>query len=356
MSDIRRIVIVGGGVSGLTSALVLAGHPEYRITVVGEDFPGDESPLFTSPMAGANYLPVSPDGSKEKQYEKDTYAYFENLAASAPESGLADAILWNRLNDIQNSARDWAWKELSSERPWLADVVPGFRALDKHELPSGIDNGTTFKTFCINVPVYLEYLYKRVLDAGVVTKRVSLRHINEAVDLHSDGSKADVVINCTGIRAAKIGGVADSKVYSARGQLCVVKNRSSFMVMTSGTDDGDSEPFYVQPRPNGPTIIGGSYQKGDWNTEVDMDLAQRIMRRAVAICPELTDGQGPEALEVVRHTVGLRPAREGGVRIERELIDGIWVVHNYGHGGYGYQSSFGCSKAVEALVQEVLAG
>jgi D-amino-acid oxidase len=60
-----------------------------------------------------------------------------------------------------------------------------------------------------------------------------------------------------------------------------------------------------------------------------------MARRAVAICPELTGGKGPEALEVVRHTVGLRPAREGGPRVEEENVDGVWVVHNYGHGGYG---------------------
>ncbi|KAI0429149.1 DAO-domain-containing protein [Xylaria sp. FL1042] len=286
---------------------------------------------------------------QSKRYEEDTYNYLENLAISAPESGvsLENAYLWNRLKDIRNNAKDWA-KELSSDRPWFAGVVPDFRVLNKHELPAEIDNGTTFKTFCINVPVYLQYLYKKVLDAGVVRKRASLEHINEAVDLRSDGSKADVVINCTGIGSAKIGGVADSKAYPARGQLCLVKNKSSILATTSGTDDGDSDVFYVQPRPNGQTTIGGSYQKGDWNTEVDMDLAQRMIRRALALCPE--------ALEIVRHTVGLRPPREGGIRIERELIDDVWVVHNYGHGGYGYQSSFGCSKAVEALVQTILAG
>lgn len=84
-----------------------------------------------------------------------------------------------------------------------------------------------------------------------MTKRASLGHINEAVDLHSDGLKADVIINCTGIRSAKIGGVADSKVYPARGQLCLVKNKSSILATTSGTDDGDSDVFYVQPRSKG---------------------------------------------------------------------------------------------------------
>ena len=47
--------------------------------------------------------------------------------------------------------------------------------------------------------------------------------------------------------------------------------------------------------------------------------------------------------------------REGGVRLEKEKIDGTWVVHDYGHGGFGYQSSYGCSQAVVELVAQALA-
>jgi D-amino-acid oxidase len=62
-----------------------------------------------------------------------------------------------------------------------------------------------------------------------------------------------------------------------------------------------------------------------------------------------------EALYIIRHGVGLRPVREGGVRIEKEVIDGTWVVHNYGHAGWGYQGSYGCAERVVELVDEVLA-
>ena len=78
------------------------------------------------------------------------------------------------------------------------------------------------------------------------------------------------------------------------------------------------------------------------------------MKRAVDLFPVLTNGKGIERLSVIRHNVGLRPLREGGVRLEREKIDGVWVVHNYGHGGFGYQSSYGCSKVAVKLVKEAL--
>lgn len=74
------------------------------------------------------------------------------------------------------------------------------------------------------------------------------------------------------------------------------------------------------------------------------------MARAVEICPELANGQGVEGLDVISHGVGLRPVRAGGPRVEGEVIDGIHVVHNYGHGGAGYQASYGCAIEVAKLV------
>jgi D-amino-acid oxidase len=78
------------------------------------------------------------------------------------------------------------------------------------------------------------------------------------------------------------------------------------------------------------------------------------MTQAVKVCPALTGGKGVEGLSVIRHGVGLRPYRSGGVRLEKERIEGGWVVHNYGHAGSGYQVSYGCSNAVVELVEEVL--
>jgi len=78
------------------------------------------------------------------------------------------------------------------------------------------------------------------------------------------------------------------------------------------------------------------------------------MKRCVDLVPALTDGKGIEALDIVRHGVGLRPMREGGPRVEKEKIDGVWIVHQYGHGGYGYQSSYGSAKVAVDLVEEAL--
>lgn len=78
------------------------------------------------------------------------------------------------------------------------------------------------------------------------------------------------------------------------------------------------------------------------------------MKRAVELCPSLTCGKGIEHLDISRHGVGLRPVREGGPREEKERISDTWVVHNYGAGEAGYQSSFGCAQSAVDLVEETL--
>jgi D-amino-acid oxidase len=196
------------------------------------------------------------------------------------------------------------------------------------------------------------------LKAGVVFKRAVFKHISEASapGVHPNG-EVGLVVNCTGLNAAKLGGVMDIKVIPARGQIVLVRNDAGKMMDISGTDDGDGEACYIMTRAaGGGTILGGSYQKGNWESQVDPNLAVRIMERAVKLCPQLTGGKGIEGLDVIRHGVGLRPVREGGTRIEKEKIGGVWVVHNYGAGGAGYQSSYGCAQAAVSLAEEIFGG
>jgi len=92
-----------------------------------------------------------------------------------------------------------------------------------------------------------------------------------------------------------------------------------------------------------------------------MALAKRIMERAVKVCPHLVPaGCGAEALRVIRYQVELRPYRVGGPRIERENLDDdslglLRLVHFYGAGGFGFQSSYGMAKKAALLVSESLA-
>lgn len=245
--------------------------------------------------------------------------------------------------------------ELNTLTPWFKDLVPDFKVLPKVDLPPGVDSGTSFTSVCMNLAIYLPWLIGQCLKNGVVAKRAILNHISEAASLHHSGKKADVIINCTGILASKLGGVMDRDVIPARGVTVLVRNDPGVMICTSGTEDGNDQVCYMMTRAaGGGTILGGTYQKGNWESQSDNNQAIQIMKRAVEICPALTGGKGIEALSVIRVGVGLRPLRLSGVRIEKEKIGDDWVVHNYGHSGWGYQGSYGCAEGVRELVEEVL--
>ena len=235
--------------------------------------------------------------------------------------------------------------------------MPDFRELGPSDIErDGIHSGCEFTSVCINPAVYLQWLVGQCLAAGAVLRRANMSHISQAAELHHSGGKADLVVNCSGLLACKLGGVMDSTVAPGRGQTILVRNSAKgLMTCTSGTEDGNEELLYVMERAGGGgTIIGGTYQKGNWDRVPDLNIAKRIMKRAADFLPELTDGKGVEGLDIIRHGVGLRPIREGGVRLEAENMDGLSVVHNYGHAGWGYQGSYGCAERVVELVNETL--
>ena len=77
------------------------------------------------------------------------------------------------------------------------------------------------------------------------------------------------------------------------------------------------------------------------STEIDQETTERILHGCTELAPELLGDDGQ--FYILRLQVGLRPLREGGPRVEAELVDGKYdVVHSYGHSGAGYVDSFVC--------------
>ncbi|KAH7115965.1 D-amino acid oxidase [Dendryphion nanum] len=353
-----NVTVIGAGVVGLTTALVLSKNKDLSITVVSKHMPGDYDIEYASPWAGANYFPVGKPGSNLQRFERATYPELDRICRDIPEAGIhyQDTVIYGRKKDEGSSTGQW-FQELVKEDAWFKDVVPDFRILPKSELPTDCDTGTAFKSVCINTAIYLPYLLGQCAAAGVTFKRHILSHISEATSLHHTSRPATILINCTGLASSTLGGVADSTVYPGRGQIVLVRNSPGVMATVSGTDDGEDEATYIMERAlGGGTILGGCLQHGKSESQPDPNLAVRIMQRAIDLCPALAPKTGKVSeLSVIRHGVGLRPMRKDGPRVEKErLADGTWVVHNYGHGGYGYQASYGSAWEAEKLVESVL--
>ena len=128
--------------------------------------------------------------------------------------------------------------------------------LREDELPPGFDSGSTFTSVCINTSLYLPYLVSQCLKNGVIFERRILDHISVAKSLHHSGEPADVVVNCTGISARKLGGVMDQNMMPARGQTVLVRNTADVMCDVLGIETGDEEVCYVMQRAAGGLNFG----------------------------------------------------------------------------------------------------
>ncbi|KAH8658151.1 D-amino-acid oxidase [Xylariales sp. PMI_506] len=357
-SSTTRVTVIGAGVIGLTSALVLSRDPKNKVLVLAEFMPGDYDIGYASPWAGANFLPMGEEGSLQARLETETWPILKHLAQDVPEACIQvlDTVMYTRDEDKETASNPHV---RPGEDPWWKDVVDNYHTIPAASLPSGIAAGVKFTSVCISTALYLPYLVGQCRRQGVVFQRRKLGHIAEAASVpHPDGHMPQVLVNATGLGSRWIQGVEDQDMVPARGQTMLVRNEPGVMMGVSMGKNGEGFGYCMTRAAGGGTILGGCYEINKFDSNPDPNLAQRIMKNCVEFCPQLVGpGEGVEGLKVVRHAVGLRPVRLSGVRIEKETLKDVPVpvVHCYGHGGWGYQTSWASANMVTRLVQEAIA-
>jgi D-amino-acid oxidase len=349
----KRVVVVGAGVLGLTAAYELLRSNNYSVTIIAKNIPGDINSHYVSPFAGANWSSFATlDDTFTQELDKPSYLKFRELAESEPSSAILNVkdVCYIRKSQLVSNNGE-------IPLPWYKDFVTGFRVWRKDEIPAYLHAAESdeivaayeYDTVTITTALYLTYLLQKVEVLGGRLFRKSVKHIDDAYQFHHSGKRAHLVVNSTGLLASKLGGVNDDRVFPIRGQ--IVRVRNNFPTQVSVKTPGYAgELFYAFPRKEGGGIIGGTFIERNWSTVVDPDLSKRIIERAKKYIPELTSAEygNDEEIDVIEEYVGLRPAREGGVRIERVGS----IIHNYGIGGAGYQASYGLAEKVLKLANE----
>ncbi|XP_064084998.1 D-aspartate oxidase-like isoform X2 [Macrobrachium nipponense] len=264
---VLRIVVVGGGVNGIGTALALKQIlPNCQLTVVSKDFTPD----------------TTGDGA---------------------------AGMWG---------------------PYLVEGTPD----DK------IISGYQFTTLIAEPSRFLPKLMAKVEEYGGTFVKRRLSSLEEVA------STADLVMNCSGLGAKDL--VPDDLVYPCRGQVMRVQ---APWVKEFFADESEESFCYILPNID-KVVLGGTHQDNDWRRELDPIDRETIWRNCTESMPSLKN------CEVVKEWVGLRPCRKGGIRVDTEEIfvknRHIPVVHNYGHGGCGVSTFWGCSKEAASLAVNLI--
>jgi D-amino-acid oxidase len=357
----RAIVVLGAGVIGLTSALVLR-RKGYPVTVVADRF----APHVTSVVAGALWeWPPAVCGRHEdevslaraKGWCQTSYRTFTELSHDPLTGVFVRPVTFYFRRPI---AEDPAQRKKMNE---LADKVRGFR----HDAGLLAENGVNPRLGLrdayehaapmIDTDTYMRWLLGAVRDAGctVVQRKVSGPLRAQAARLTREYA-ASVLVNCTGLGARELG---DESLFPLRGALIRVRNDCRSMPRLTRAhcvaNDGSGRFLFVVPRGDDRVVLGGLAEPGEWNLDVGLhnyEPIRAMLQGCIEFLPVLATAE-IDASEPVR--VGLRPFRAAGVRLEVEEGEAP-IIHNYGHGGSGVSFSWGCAAEAADLVAMALEG
>ncbi|MFE7773602.1 NAD(P)/FAD-dependent oxidoreductase [Streptomyces sp. NPDC057445] len=311
------VIVLGGGVIGLSTALVLAEQGR-RVRV----WTRDPARATTSAVAGALWWPyrIEPE-APVGAWSLTSLRVYEQLALRPPETG------------VRMVPGVHAGVELGGLGPW-ARRLTDLRQLPAGETPGGYGSALWARLPLIDMPVHLDWLRTRLETAGAVVESREVRSLDEAA------AEAPVVVNCAGLGARDL--VPDPDVTPVRGQLVLVENPGIDSWFTAA-DDVSHLTTYFFPQP-GRLILGGTAEPGERSLEPDPATAAAIVGRCAEIRPEIAGAQ------IIGHRVGLRPVRSKGVRLEVDPgTSATRLIHNYGHGGAGVTVAWGCAYASAAL-------
>lgn len=379
-----HILIIGGGVIGLTTAWVLLDQG-YKVTIIAKQWSTySKDHRLTSQIAGALWeFPPAACGQhtdtisveKSKKWCMVGYKVWESIAADpelAARAGVKmrrsvffftrklenDRGQYRKMVEIEGSGVKGFSRNAEIVRSEGVDASQGVVDAYEHLAPV-IDTDTAMK--------WLTDLVK-VKGAEMITETIKGDLFAQEAALRARFS-ADAIINATGLASAELAG--DASAYPIRGAtLRVINDGTDFeklstaLVMTAD-DPGNAanEMVFIVPRNENILLLGGIAQPHEWNLDLTLEspIIQRIRQRCEDFLPRLKTARLDLEYPLAQ---GLRPFRKGNVRLEREsrghrshlgvVSRKSRIIHSYGHGGAGWTLSFGCAEDVAGLVEQVL--
>lgn len=361
--------IIGGGINGVTTALLLqlqgyrtrlyAEHRADRMTPFGAP------PSFATPYAAGA---IHPHAVQMDDLDR-IFEYSQEIFDLLRQEGTMGVRLHRHYDVFE-----------ASQEPEHAEILRDFQRHDADDdIPvrdSGdVEDAWSYDMLFAQMPFYLHRLFTLYEAAGgeIVETRLSRDEIM---------AQESLLVNCTGywstdlfeddrpfhaLRGHLVHAYTDTVPREPGGRYASYNYVPDHDVYRPAEGDGDNA--YCFPRSDA-IVLGGTHQPGtpgpdgDWDGEpvrgetVTIDGVE-VPERIIDLNNQLLqDWRGVDIAGVEKRAcIGYRPARDmdgKGARIAHERVEDRDVVHNYGQGGSGITLSWGCAVCVGQIIRHEL--
>ena len=380
------VVVFGGGISGITTGLVLQSLG-LTVGILASEFPVQVKAEAITPELATCWR--CPRSSRVATTYAMASAYPHNLRVNnlhrvSDDSQAVFALLLEKQAAGVHLYRMYEVFEHCPEEAPLRSRRMKFQEFDGRpaDLKQTIDPphrpgapylwGWTFETYFADMPKYMPFLWKLFAERGGIWQMS-----DESLESILEVAEGRPVINCLGVSAVKMFGDPAPAVIVRGRQVVVpkaplVKAADGLPLAYNYTPpaelflraDGSAEYVHFFPRQDG-WILGQTREPGQldeygrWRGDAVRSLELSIDDQPI---PSPVVELNREILRqwINRDWSGLPLiGREGyryyrdpqgqGVRLESEEIEGTLFIHNYGHGGSGITMSWGCSIEVARI-------
>ncbi|PKJ52598.1 FAD-dependent oxidoreductase [Bacillus sp. SN10] len=352
-----KVLVIGGGVIGLTTALILQNEG-HQVKIVTEKL----APEVTSVVAGALWeWPPAVCGNHQdeasikvsKEWSLLSYKIFSELSRDKESGVYMRNVTFFFKHLVESNPKDF---EKMNE---LKQHVQNFRhdalLIQEKEINQtiGIKDAYSLLAPMIDTDMYMKWLQEKVMKANceIIRKKI-VGNLEEQEEKLKAEYQVDMIVNCTGLGSIEL---TDDEMYPLRGALVrVINDGKKFRKLDEAyciSHDGISEDpgfIFILPRGENMLLLGGLAELNKWDLEVNLENYEPIKEmysRCKEFFPSLEEAV-IDASEPVR--TGLRPFRKRSVRLER--VPNSSIIHNYGHGGSGVTFSWGCALQVLEMV------
>jgi glycine/D-amino acid oxidase-like deaminating enzyme len=263
----EAVAVLGGGVMGLTAAVILAERG-YKVTMFAKDYP----PNTTSNVAGGQWAPASVEYNNKVQFERILKNAFETHSARGPAYGVSP-----RPN--------YATQELPSFADVPTTIVPR-KALAHLPFARLNRSGFVYYTLLVEPPIFLPKLLSDLHDRKVVRNVKTFRTMNEVLSDASIDQK--IIVNCTGLGAGEL--CKDPDVYPVKGQVVMLPAQPNLDYLFCA-------PGYLFPRKDA-VVVGGTEETTFKDDKPDINRCLKVLRNVRrAFEPTLRDRLVPNRLK-----------------------------------------------------------